>query len=834
MTWDPNAACGAPIENVFVSSGILDPCFLISLLMGKFLHLNVWDTYILWINLRLIPLLIGIYSLVSLYTKNPYIQFFNTTSLFTILALSLYRDHVLFVTYWPLFLAFFISFWRLLFQDEVSLACLIGSIICFGISLQCYNPAYSFIFIAVLLICYLVTRHRLLPNPVGKISRIGLRRFLVSSSLLIFLLGPTLLMTVNYMKGEEFAFLRTYQGISGMRTGYKSLALEQDVDYLNVDFEKRPSRSLTEINRLLPPFAFNIQHMEGSMYVGLLGSLGIIFGVFYMRVPQFWTWLGAALIFALMMSPASASFTRWLSTILPFLKLFSQAHLLYPAFLISSAVAACIGMDQLFNKSDFIERIVDRKFAVRSAFTVGIISVAIVFLIFLCSGFKLGSIRPFISARSAFVFGGYVSITFFLAALLRAYITNRIGHNFFISLVLLTFLADLSFAFGFVTRDYHRNTSVFAQSDMLRNCPDLDYVPYRAPLLPMAFGTNVNSVVFLANARTALPSYWHCDVIFTSKRYYNLISSLSPKMLRGVLAIDQPIIRMMSHAREIEKHENALSVMMNFDAQEFKDTVVVEIPPLTNGKLAFPDDYSSNKFESKERAILEYQGNALHPSTLYFKLFDGLATVDETSFQERSLGLFHRRLFAGRINDELPRMPDGKPDFTRILIPSYPWGLGVNGKFCYFNDGWYDTGPKPDLKMLVISKKNEVFIEADQLKESDIPKQIFYVKNRFPRTEDLKVTHFSSNRVVIQTDRSEAGILLFSDLFDKNWTSTLDNSPTEVLICNYAFKGVRVPQGKHEIVFEYNVPGLFLVLSMYYGAILLGSVWCSVIFFRSK
>ena len=63
--WDPMAACGWPFFLSFLPSGMLEPLFTVSVLMGKLFSLNVFQIYMTWVVLRTLPFLIGMFWLIK-------------------------------------------------------------------------------------------------------------------------------------------------------------------------------------------------------------------------------------------------------------------------------------------------------------------------------------------------------------------------------------------------------------------------------------------------------------------------------------------------------------------------------------------------------------------------------------------------------------------------------------------------------------------------------------------------------------------------------------------------------------------------------------------------
>jgi hypothetical protein len=84
------------------------------------------------------------------------------------------------------------------------------------------------------------------------------------------------------------------------------------------------------------------------------------------------------------------------------------------------------------------------------------------------------------------------------------------------------------------------------------------------------------------------------------------------------------------------------------------------------------------------------------------------------------------------------------------------------------------------------------------------------------RTEDISVpgqreegnpgrswiTEYSPERVAIQKT-GPSGLLVLTDAYYAGWSATIDNKPVPIYPTDGLFRGVFVPPGDHEIVFQY-------------------------------
>jgi hypothetical protein len=70
-----------------------------------------------------------------------------------------------------------------------------------------------------------------------------------------------------------------------------------------------------------------------------------------------------------------------------------------------------------------------------------------------------------------------------------------------------------------------------------------------------------------------------------------------------------------------------------------------------------------------------------------------------------------------------------------------------------------------------------------------------------PRFED-----YTWERIRLVTSSRGDGVLLLNDHHEEGWKVFVDGEPQPLLRCNYLMRGVEVPAGSHEVVFEYASP----------------------------
>jgi hypothetical protein len=83
-----------------------------------------------------------------------------------------------------------------------------------------------------------------------------------------------------------------------------------------------------------------------------------------------------------------------------------------------------------------------------------------------------------------------------------------------------------------------------------------------------------------------------------------------------------------------------------------------------------------------------------------------------------------------------------------------------------------------------------------------------------PRDLDAKATvvRSGSTGLEVQTSSLRPSFLVTSDIYYPGWKVYVDGAPAQLFLANYAFRGVKLPAGQHQVRFEF-APGRF-----YFGA----------------
>lgn len=818
--WDPIAAGGSPIYLVFLAIGILEPFFWVSIFIGKIFSLNVFQVYMTWIVIRNLPILIGMFWLLKQTCRHSVLAIFGAAFVYYALSLSLLRDGIVFVIYWPLLLAVLIHFVRLLKREQPTLLFFYAAIILLAISLLIYNPAYTLVFLGSAGLGIIVFYHR----NMRAFYRLFLRQIKIGHrflglAMLIVLLLPAVVLLKNYRDSDQFALVRVHHAYQSSGRIVSGL-WNEPLDYLETDLYNSPMRRGREFSTCLFPFFYNLQWIaDGSVYFGFLGVIGILAGILLRRSKIFLSFLLAAVFIAFFMTWSSNGLILFARPFLPFLKLLNQRQLLFPAFVIFAVVCGCLGLKLLLEYC-YLKKI-EKYLTFGKVSIIGILLVAGGVLLVSMASFEIKESMPlfFLGAWRMYplCLGGMLLI----AAFARLSVQKPKMYGFYLSALLLIFVFDCVYYFEFLTFGRDQNSGILAHSRMMREKLKLDYQPFRSPLLPYSYGgTRTYSVVHQLGLRSALPAYWHSDISFSSTRYYRLISLLDFEKLKGALGVSLPIVNVYYKSEMAKTGDEALAKLFEMDSAKIQDTLILEKADNPNRNLEFLWEkalFNSQGFTYRYLPSAKNPGDLLGAMNL--SLFDRVVTIPQEDFQEVPQGLYHRRLFRIRFPEKLSLKFDSQSDLvSRYFFPEFPIAIDFDGRMYFFS---------PDRKAVLKFVSGQGMLVESNSASPVFPKKVYVLEKKVdPAQRNLKVADFGPNHITIEANTPTEGILSYADLYDKRWRATLDGQPVPILISNYAFKAVQLPAGKHTVEFRYHVPFLFPAIVAYFLCIL---GFCSVL-----
>ena len=70
----------------------------------------------------------------------------------------------------------------------------------------------------------------------------------------------------------------------------------------------------------------------------------------------------------------------------------------------------------------------------------------------------------------------------------------------------------------------------------------------------------------------------------------------------------------------------------------------------------------------------------------------------------------------------------------------------------------------------------------------------------------ISLTSFHPDKMIYSSNSDENKLAVFSEIWYKgnvDWTASIDGAETEFIRVNYLLRGLKIPRGKHEIIFKF-------------------------------
>lgn len=140
--------------------------------------------------------------------------------------------------------------------------------------------------------------------------------------------------------------------------------------------------------------------------------------------------------------------------------------------------------------------------------------------------------------------------------------------------------------------------------------------------------------------------------------------------------------------------------------------------------------------------------------------------------------------------------------YGRVMSKEYPWYYGRdNYLFCLGISNNDRNSIKIDIP--AIGK-----FKLDEIEVLSLPLDNYSKKANALREESLENIIIGDNTISGEIQLSKEKILCLAIPYNKGWTAFVDGKKQEIERVNYAFCGLILPEGRHDILFVYMTPGL--------------------------
>lgn len=127
----------------------------------------------------------------------------------------------------------------------------------------------------------------------------------------------------------------------------------------------------------------------------------------------------------------------------------------------------------------------------------------------------------------------------------------------------------------------------------------------------------------------------------------------------------------------------------------------------------------------------------------------------------------------------------------------------------HYGPAWYVSNVKgiPDADRLLGSLNNINPRQTALYNSKDFPDYLSGFQPSYDPEATLKLTKYEQNELVYQTKTSKPQFAVFSEVYyndEKGWKVYIDGEKAEHIRVNYVLRGMKIPEGKHEIHFKFE------------------------------
>lgn len=87
--------------------------------------------------------------------------------------------------------------------------------------------------------------------------------------------------------------------------------------------------------------------------------------------------------------------------------------------------------------------------------------------------------------------------------------------------------------------------------------------------------------------------------------------------------------------------------------------------------------------------------------------------------------------------------------------------------------------------------------------------------------DKISLTDYRANRLTYSTESSRRALAVFSEIFYKGWSCTIDGEAAEIINVDYILRGVVVPEGSYTVEFKFEPPHYKTLVGITYGSSIL-------------
>lgn len=232
-----------------------------------------------------------------------------------------------------------------------------------------------------------------------------------------------------------------------------------------------------------------------------------------------------------------------------------------------------------------------------------------------------------------------------------------------------------------------------------------------------------------------------------------------------------------------------------------------------NQKYIAHDDFQSKRKLDRAIAPRNVDKQIMQDADPYYRVYD--TTVNTFN---NSQGAYYHKLIGGYHAAKLQRYHDviykhivnGNMKVLNMLNTKYiiqnPEAPTAQQNPAALGNAWFVNNikivPSADAEIAALN-------DFDPLGDAIVHKEFSdYVSNaEYQKQGTISLSSYHPEKLVYQTNASSDQFAVFSEIWygpDKGWKASIDGQSVEHIRVNYLLRGLKIPSGKHEVVFEFD------------------------------
>ncbi len=240
---------------------------------------------------------------------------------------------------------------------------------------------------------------------------------------------------------------------------------------------------------------------------------------------------------------------------------------------------------------------------------------------------------------------------------------------------------------------------------------------------------------------------------------------------------------------------------------------------LINQRYLSADNFESKAIYENRIRPNEVNREILKDKDLHYRTYEITSNPfanANTSYHHKSLGGYHAAKLQSYDDLIQKYIAANNFDVLNMLNTKYLIGQGQDGSLGYqentdaFGNAWFvkeltiAEGDSKALELLgQVDLKHKAIVQLEELDKTEI--------NKIDSLQSgtIELVSYHPDKLVYQSSSNQNGFGVFSEIYYQQkdgdgWVATIDGEQSPVFKTNFLLRGLNIPSGDHEIVFEYR------------------------------